>query len=163
DWTPTRTATRIPKPKDDEDSFFAETLGTQRTIRQCLTLRPTKGADEHPEVREVRTLLDLGSGMNGHPNVCHGGFVATMLDEILGVLVQLILEKKLKSRLHEGGNVFTAYLTTNYKKPTPTPSIVLCTAKFDRQERNKIYVVGSIEDGMGTVYATGEGMFVHVK
>ena len=56
----------------------------------------------------VMTLLDLGNGMNGHPNVCHGGFVATMLDEILGVLVQLVLEKKLKSRLHEGGNVFTA-------------------------------------------------------
>jgi acyl-coenzyme A thioesterase PaaI-like protein len=53
-------------------------------------------------------------------------------------------------------------LNTNYKKPVPTPSTVLCTAKYVKTERNKIYVNGTIEDGKGTVYTTGEGMFVEV-
>ncbi|KAF2738082.1 hypothetical protein EJ04DRAFT_429744 [Polyplosphaeria fusca] len=163
DWTPTRTASRVPKPTS-EDSFFAETLGTQRTIRNCLTLRPTKEEVDGPvQYKEVRTLMDLGSGLNGHPHICHGGFVATVLDEGFGVLLTLNLGKKMQSRPHESMNTFTAYLTTNYKKPVPTPGIIMCTARFIRQERNKTYVEGTIEDGMGTVYTTGEAMFVEVK
>ena len=54
-------------------------------------------------------------------------------------------------------------LNTNYKKPLPTPGVVLCKATLDRVVRNKIYVRASIEDGNGTVYTTGEGMFVSVS
>lgn len=54
-------------------------------------------------------------------------------------------------------------LNTTYKKPVPAPGVVLCKAEFVRRERNKTFVRGSIEDGMGTVYTTGEGMFIEVK
>ena len=111
-WTPTRTDSRVPKPTS-EDSFFAETLGTNRTIRYCLTLRPTQPEKEGPEFREVKTIMDLGDGLNGHPRICHGGFVATMLDEICGVLITLNLEKKIAKLREAGGphsgmNCFTA-------------------------------------------------------
>jgi acyl-coenzyme A thioesterase PaaI-like protein len=53
-------------------------------------------------------------------------------------------------------------LNTNYKKPVPTPGIVLCTASWVKQDRNKIYVKGTIEDGNGKIYTTGEGMFIVV-
>ncbi|KAF2191419.1 hypothetical protein K469DRAFT_720423 [Zopfia rhizophila CBS 207.26] len=166
-WTPTNTASRVPKPSS-EDSFFAETLGTNRTIRYLLTLRPTKLADEDPEIREVRTFMDLGDGLNGYPDICHGGFVATILDEILGVLITLNMEKRIKNARMGGPHsepvpLYTAYLTTNYKKPVPTPGVILCTAKFVKQERNKTYVRGTIEDGQGTVYASGDGMFVEPR
>lgn len=114
DWIPTRTTSRIAKPITTEDSFFAETLGTERTIRHCLTLRPKEEA-KNGEVAfaEVRTIMDLGSGLNGHPNICHGGFVATMLDEVLGVLIQLNLEVmatelRWKDGKHPGLSCFTA-------------------------------------------------------
>ncbi|KAF2263779.1 hypothetical protein CC78DRAFT_544724 [Lojkania enalia] len=169
-WTPTRTATRVPKPSS-EDSFFAETLGTERTIRLCLTLRPAEAetGGDGPEFKEVKTIMELGRGLNGHPDIAHGGFVATMLDEIFGMLITLNLEKRMRRSRekglgsHEGMNIFTAYLNTNYKRPVPTPGIILCTAQFDRQDRNKTYVKGTIEDGMGTIYATGVAMFVEVK
>ena len=113
-WTPTRTTSRIAKPITTEDSFFAETLGTERTIRHCLTLRP-KEEDLNGDVpfRKVITIMELGSGLNGHPNICHGGFVATMLDEVLGVLIQLNLEVssrqlRAKERGHPGLSCFTA-------------------------------------------------------
>lgn len=54
-------------------------------------------------------------------------------------------------------------MNVNYKKPVPTPSIVLCTATVDRRERNKIYVKGTLEDGLGKIYTTAEGMFVEVN
>ena len=54
-------------------------------------------------------------------------------------------------------------LNTTYKKPVPAPGVVLCKAKFEKRERNKTYVSGSIEDGMGTVYTVGEGMFIEVN
>jgi thioesterase superfamily protein 4 len=34
---------------------------------------------------------------------------------------------------------------------------------MQRKDRNKIYIMGTIEDGLGTVYTTGEGMFVEVN
>ncbi|KAF2712481.1 hypothetical protein K504DRAFT_373193 [Pleomassaria siparia CBS 279.74] len=165
-WIPTQTTSRVPKPTS-EDSFFAETLGTNRTIRQCLTLRPSQAESDEPKYREVRTLMDLGSGLNGHPNICHGGFVATMLDEVFGVLITLNLGKKMERLKMQGSRsqltCFTAYLNTNYKKPVSTPGVILCTAKFIRQDRNKIYANGTIEDGNGTVYSTGEAMFIETQ
>lgn len=67
-----------------------------------MTLRPSVSEDEEPEYREVRTIMELGDGLNGHPRICHGGFVATMLDEIFGVLITLNLEKKIE-KLRESG------------------------------------------------------------
>lgn len=108
-WTPTRTASRVPKPTT-EDSFFAETLGTSRTIRACLTLRPIEEDEGDMAYKEVRTIMELGDGLNGHPRVAHGGFAATMLDEVCGVLITLNIEARVKRTMgpHEGMNCFTA-------------------------------------------------------
>ena len=54
-------------------------------------------------------------------------------------------------------------LNTVYKKPIPVPGPVLCTAKIERQDGRKLHVRATIEDGTGTVYTTGECMFVEVK
>ncbi|KAF2871998.1 HotDog domain-containing protein [Massariosphaeria phaeospora] len=170
-WTPTPTASRTPKPTT-EDSFFAVTLNTPRTIRACLTLRPTTPAPADPAFPHVMTLLDLGSALNGHAGIAHGGLVATLLDETCGVLITLNLEYKVaRMRMREAGdlgaqagmNGFTAYLNTRYKRPVPTPGVVLCRARFVRQEGRKMFVEATVEDGRGVEYAVGEGMFVEVK
>jgi acyl-CoA thioesterase FadM len=54
-------------------------------------------------------------------------------------------------------------LNTTYKRPIPVPGPVLCTAKIERQDGRKLYVRATIEDGTGTVYTTGDCMFVEVK
>jgi thioesterase superfamily protein 4 len=57
-------------------------------------------------------MMDLGDGLNGHPKICHGGFVATMLDEVIGVLITLNLVPKMERLKIEGSrsqlNCFTA-------------------------------------------------------
>lgn len=57
-------------------------------------------------------MMDLGDGLNGHPKICHGGFVATMLDEVIGVLITLNLGKRMERLKSKGSrsqlNCFTA-------------------------------------------------------
>ena len=140
-WTPTSSFNRKSK-LTGEDSFFAETLDTDRTIRSMLTLRPTKEEDDDMLYKELLVILDLGDGLNGYPKVLHGGFAATLLDETCGALIQL---------------------NTVYKKPVPVPGPLLCTAKIERQDGRKLYIRATIEDGAGTVYTSGECMFVQMK
>lgn len=101
DWTLAKTASRLPKASG-EDSFFAETLASDRTIRSLFTFRPTHEVEEDLVYKEVRTVTEVGDGVNGYPQVCHGGFVATLLDEVCGILIVLNMEKKME-RLKKTG------------------------------------------------------------
>ena len=69
-WTITRTASRIPKTST-EDSFFAETLGTERNVRSCTALRPTEESQNGMEdtyYEELKIIYELGDGLNGWPS-----------------------------------------------------------------------------------------------
>ncbi|KAL6706613.1 hypothetical protein ACN47E_005369 [Coniothyrium glycines] len=168
-WTPTGTSSRKPKASH-EDSFFAETLATDRTMRAVLTLRPKEAKNDDLVYWEVKTLVEVGDGINGYPRIAHGGFVATLLDEVCGILIVLNVEAKAK-RMRELGqakdaaamNYFTAYLNITYRRPVPTPGVLLCTARIERREGRKVFVYSTVEDGKGTVYTTGEGMFLATR
>jgi len=100
-WTHTRMPSRLPKPSG-EDSLFAETLSTDRTLRTCLTLRPTEETDDKLVYREVVVIVDLGTGLNGYPQILHGGIAATLLDEVCGALIVLNMER-MSEKLRESG------------------------------------------------------------
>ena len=110
-WMPCNTSSRQAKGST-EDSFLAETLKSDRTIRKLLSMHRKAAAEGSPAIQEVRTLIDLGNGVNGHPNICHGGFVATMLDEAIGILLTLNLEieqgRKCGESINEPMRLFTA-------------------------------------------------------
>jgi thioesterase superfamily protein 4 len=92
-WTRTYTPSRLPKASG-EDSFFSETLATDRTMRSCLTLRPTEEDDDDQAYKEVLSIVELGDALNGFPHTIHGGMAATLLDEVCGVLIVLNSERK---------------------------------------------------------------------
>lgn len=94
-WTPARTGSRLPKPSS-EDSFFAETLATDRTLRACLTLRASEISEDDLPCKEIVTIVELGDGLNGYPNLVHGGMLATLLDEVCGVLIVTNTEMNLE-------------------------------------------------------------------
>jgi hypothetical protein len=111
-WTPVDTASRSPKASG-EDSFIAETLSTSRTIRALLTLRPRQEEDGDIAYKEVRTIVDIGDGLNGYPQIIHGGCAATILDEMCGILIMLNMERKVQKITENGRraaalNYFTA-------------------------------------------------------
>ena len=141
---------------DGVDTFFSGTLYTKDTIPliQAFYKAPPGGGDESPgNYGEVVTLVQLGSGVNGHPNISHGGALLVILDELMAIPVTF----------HQARSIFTVNLNTNFKKPVPSPSTVLCRCSLVKNEGRKFYTRGSIEDGQGLVYATAEGLWLEVK
>lgn len=100
-WRPASNRSHVKKALA-QDSFWGGTLGTDKTVRHYLTLKPSEELDEDIAYREVWSLLDIGTGVNGHPGICHGGFVATMLDETLGAFVMSNLVQKERRRRRMG-------------------------------------------------------------
>ncbi|KAF2424915.1 hypothetical protein EJ08DRAFT_594836, partial [Tothia fuscella] len=162
-YSTTATSSRIAKGST-EDSFFPETLQAERTIRKCLTLnsRPNKSLD--PPIQEACTFFELGNGLNGFPNISHGGFVATLLDEEMGILLTVNQELVNKeSKTHEEITYMTAYLNVSYKAPVKTPGIVLVEAKVVKNKNRKIFVRGAVKDEFGKELAVGEGLFIKLE
>jgi acyl-coenzyme A thioesterase THEM4 len=60
-------------------------------------------------------------------------------------------------------NMFTVFLNVRFLKPIPTPSVILGTAQFTKLEKRKHFIKSTLEDGQGTVYAIGEGLFASPK
>lgn len=80
------------RPKlDGEYTLVKEALNTDSTVRACITafrvlktkeLRP--GEDKKNPFIELSAFLDLGGGLNGYAGTAHGGFLATVFDEVMG-------------------------------------------------------------------------------
>jgi len=142
--------------KSTEDALFAETLKTDDTIRAWVALfrQPAQGATT---IEEVRTLVSLGHGLNGYPHLCHGGIVATIMDEVMSTLLSVN-----KSRNGISGGAVTASLSVSFLKPVWTPQVVLVAAKFGEIKGRKLYVESSVRDSNGNDLAKGEALFIRI-
>src|SRR5690349_18360885 len=70
--------------RDGEDALVGHTLRTDKTISGFISFWK-KLASEAEMIPEVHSLVSLECGLDGYPRVLHGGIVATLLDEIMGV------------------------------------------------------------------------------
>lgn len=143
---------RVIKSRTTADTFVSQTLATHDTIRAWQSFY--KNALAPGKSEEVWSLLSLGSGVNGHVDTSHGGFISLLHDEALGLAAE-------NSRPKDK-TTMTAYLKVDYKKPMNTPGVVLCRAWVEKKEGKKLLVKGTIQDGEGTVLSTSEGLFIIV-
>lgn len=164
---PIASPNRQPKTST-EDSFVAETLFSDSTISAWqafyrdvsssglrLELSQTS-QDNTPVAGEVILLLTLGRGMNGHTNVVHGGLIATILDETMGMV----------ANFHQspGMSAYTATLNVSCKNPVPTPGAIVCRSWLEKRSGGrKVWLRGRVEDGSGTLFAEAESLCVEVK
>lgn len=176
---------RIPgsrRPKSDlEDSLFAETLKTPRTLRSCISFYQKPKVDAE-KIEECSTLFTVGDGLNGHSNIMHGGIVASILDEAMGILQTVNIEREHLLSVGKGQaqgelaphglGTFTVYLNIRYRAPVRTPGNLVATAKYVKREGRKEWIDavikqrvghGEDDDGEEIVCATAEGMFVEPK
>lgn len=150
-------ASRVSK-SNGEDSLFSQTLRTQYTILAMLEFYEDPISPTDP-VDSINTFLTLGSGLNGHPDICHGGIVAAIMDEVLGLLIPINQQRGfLPERPY-----FTAYLNTTFVRPVPTCATILARARAVKVEGRKYILEGRIEDGDGNVLARAEAMFVFLR
>ncbi|KAA8915068.1 HotDog domain-containing protein [Sphaerosporella brunnea] len=128
----------------NSDSLFSRTFKNSDALRAYTTITSIFPGGE----KEFLCLVSLGEDLCGHHDILHGGMVLTLLDEVCGAAVEAAS--------------FTAYLNATFKKPVRTPGVVLCRSRVVKKERRKVFVNGTVENGMGTVLASAEGLFVRV-
>ncbi len=97
----------------------------------------------------VACTFSLGAAYEGPPGCVHGGFVASVLDQVLGTAA---------ARRRVPG--LTAYLNTTYRRPTLLGTDHVCRARVDRLEGWKVFASGEIVDPQGRVTAEAEALFV---
>ncbi|KAJ8119533.1 hypothetical protein ONZ43_g3534 [Nemania bipapillata] len=141
-----------------EDALFSETLNSESTIFRLLQVYE-EPLSRTERVNEVKAFLTLGSGLNGYPDVCHGGLVTTILDEATGMLIPINQERK----SIPSGTFMTAYLNTKFIRPVPTPITILARTWFTKVEGRKLFMQGTIEDENGIVLVQAEALYVQLK
>ena len=110
---------------------------------------PADIAPDH-DAQVVHGSVEFGNAYEGAPGCVHGGWVAAVLDEALGMAC-----------IFSGGPAMTGEITIRYLKPTPTKTPLRIEARFDRQEGRKIYTSGSIYVGDDEIVRS-HGVFISI-
>lgn len=100
---------------------------------------------------EVHGRMNLSPVYAGPPGLVHGGIIAEVFDELLGVV-----------NVVNGVGGYTGTLKVVYQKPTPLLNEVSLRAWPAGSEGRKLYVSGEMVCN-GTVTASAEGIFVRAN
>lgn len=119
-------------------------VGLSNPVAPPVTLDP-----DH-EAKVVRGTVTFGNAYEGAPGCAHGGFVAAVFDEALGMAC-----------VFSGGPGMTGEITVRYRRPTPIRVPLRVEARFDRQEGRKIYNSGRLYAG-DTLVAESHGVFISI-
>jgi acyl-coenzyme A thioesterase PaaI-like protein len=140
----------------EADPFFHKTLHTPCTIRKSIFMQSALNDLMSFQPDEFLMLLDVGEDIVGQTGLCHGGFLATIMDEVTGRLLSA-------NSLDRGSSPYTVLLTVTFKSPVYAPGIILATAKMGRVEGRKMFLEATIQNNQRVIYATADALFVRKK
>lgn len=159
---------------DSMDTFWNKTLKTPDTIthtialirKDIMTYQYQNGDNQENDQKEwvpdFALIVQLGSQMNGFHNTVHGGLVAALLDECLGLTVEAI-----RSCFQSGANglvtsspLYTANLYINYRRPTESPGVYIVEARLQRREGRKWMMQGRFRGENGEVRADANSLWI---
>lgn len=157
---------------DSSDRFFNKTINSDDTVPRVLALMrkdyslksPSTGNEDLdpsqvPEEPHFVVCYQLGSGVNGYVNTAHGGVLAALLDETLG----LCAETYRAFVSSEPEHLLTAKLEVSYHSPVPTPGIIIIKAWVKRKEGRKWFLEARILDQEGTLKAIAKSLYVRLR
>jgi acyl-coenzyme A thioesterase PaaI-like protein len=157
--------------------LFSQTLSTPTTIPRCIvmfddTFTAQSSAKYWLPVTTCSVFYQLGTGVCGFGNICHGGIQTTLLDDVMGVLGVL------NARLQDGlipSNELGAYLPTRnrgmldltkslfatqgievqFLRPLRTPQVIEVVVHLEEVDADggSYTVRGVIKDMSGKQYA----------
>lgn len=131
-----------------------------RPINEIFKYSPVTGplnpisAPAELTIREGDPFFDIvGRGLFpsahcGPPDSVHGGFVAAVLDEMLGAVCMC----------NDLGG-FTGTLNIKYRSPTPLDAEITLLARVTGTERRKVFASGTMHHGE-TLLAEADGIFI---
>ena len=100
--------------------------------------------------RELRGRVTFDYPFEGPPTCVHGGVIAELFDELLGL-----------SNILAGKGAMTGTLTVKYRRPTPLLAPLELAARHTGQEGRKVYAWGGLYHE-GELTAEAEGVFILV-
>jgi acyl-coenzyme A thioesterase PaaI-like protein len=100
--------------------------------------------------RELRGRVTFDYPYEGPPTCVHGGVIAELFDELLGL-----------SNILAGLGAMTGTLTVRYRRPTPLLAPLELAARHTRSEGRKVYSWGGLYHE-GELTAEAEGIFILV-
>ncbi|MGK3204483.1 PaaI family thioesterase [Amycolatopsis sp. MEPSY49] len=98
---------------------------------------------------EVRAEVLLGAAHEGPPGRVHGGWVAAVLDHVLG-----------RATAAAGFPGMTASLTVDYHRGTPYAVPLSAEGRLDRRDGRKLHATGTLRAGE-EICATAKAILVH--
>jgi acyl-coenzyme A thioesterase PaaI-like protein len=100
--------------------------------------------------REIRGRVTFDYPYEGPPTCVHGGVIAELFDELLGM-----------SNIVVGEGAMTGTLTVRYRRPTPLLAPLQLVARHTGKEGRKVYAWGGIYH-RGELTAEADGVFIEV-
>jgi hypothetical protein len=98
--------------------------------------------------REIRGRVTYGYPYEGPPTCVHGGIIAELFDELLGLVTHVA-----------GTPGMTGTLTIRYRQPTPLLAPLDLEARWTGSEGRKVFAWGGIYH-FGELTAEAEGIFI---
>ncbi len=122
--------------------------GALNPISPPLTLEVVDGAEAGH--REIRATVRFGAYYEGPPGLVHGGHVAAVLDESLGI-----------ANYVADMGALTGTLTVRYRKPTPLNTDLRLEARWVGVEGRKIHSWAGLFLG-DELLAEADGLFISI-
>ena len=141
--------TRV-RPSEYETWGVPEHLGSNPAIGGRNPVSPPLEPVVLPDAT-VRCELTLGIEYQGPPGCVHGGIVALVFDEMLGL-----------ANAAAGSVGMTADLRVRYTSPTPLDAPLRFEARQTRVEGRKIWATATLHTG-DTLCATTEALFIEPR
>jgi acyl-coenzyme A thioesterase PaaI-like protein len=130
---------------ENQDLIFGESFLSGKD--GVLTARYYRTEDQ-----SVRAKVDFGPRTQGAPGIAHGGSMAALFDELMGVSVW-----------STGCMAFSTSLQVHYRKMTPVPNRYIGEARIERVEGRKVWTSGRLRGvNNDTVYAEAEGLYLEM-
>ncbi|KAI0899944.1 HotDog domain-containing protein [Annulohypoxylon nitens] len=160
------------------DTLFRYSLESERTIPHFIGFYEDPFCNQtvtFPHLpfiaRSASLVLELRDGVRGFNGTVHGGLTCAIMDEAMGSLLvvndMLNRQAKAKGAIPSDAQGFTAAVTASmdvkYRKPIPTPQIVVATASLDRVEGRKMYMHVVVKDQNDQECASCNGMFISIS
>jgi acyl-coenzyme A thioesterase PaaI-like protein len=127
------------------------TMGINPGFGRCNPLAPEVNLEIHEDA-SVTGTVQFALQHVGPPNRAHGGMIASVFDQILGV-----------AAIAGGSPGYTTSMTVRYRRATPLNRDVRFEAHFEGAEGRASRATAKMFDDDGTVTAEAEAVMVGVR
>ncbi|RMJ22924.1 Thioesterase superfamily [Aspergillus sp. HF37] len=158
--------------ENTSDTFFSRVINTPDTIPRLLALMRRTALQQSNNRGESKnqqaqgpgqpyfvTFVHLGSGVNGYQDTVHGGVLASLFDETLGLCAETFRQFASKDR----ARLYTASLTVSYRSPVTTPGVVLVKTWVQQVEGRKWFLEAQLLDADGMLKAEAKSLYIGIR